>query len=290
MSLVRFLDRSSKFILFAICVVVAGVSTHSQTPAPAPSAAAPDKVPTFDVISVKPNHSDFHGISLGYTPDGIRATNIPILFLLKESFGLNDDQMFGIPDWIHTEKYDVDAKVGAAEVPTMRNLTRDQRRQMLLQILDDRFKLTYHRETRILPEYTLVIAKGGPRLEEFKPGNDSSGQPKRGGQMKMSNGIVTAEGVPIEPLSRLLADRVGRPIIDKTGLTGNYSFKLQWADDGHDGHDGPPRGPDANAAAVESAGPSIFTALEEQLGLKLVSEKGPVQVLIVDHIEQPAAN
>jgi uncharacterized protein (TIGR03435 family) len=107
--------------------------------------------------------------------------------------------------------------------------------------------------------------------------------------MKMTNGVVTAIGIPLEPLTRLLSDRVGRPVVDKTGLTGNYDFTLQWADEGHDG---PPRGPDAapSSAASEIAGPSIFTAVEEQLGLKLQAEKGPVQVVIIDHIEMPTAN
>jgi uncharacterized protein (TIGR03435 family) len=274
--------------LLTILVAISAPILHAQQAAP--PAAAPANVPTFDVISVKPNHSDFHGISLGYTPDGIHATNIPILFLIKEAFALNDDQLFGIPDWVHSEKYDIDAKVAAADVPTMHNLTHDQRRQMILQILADRFKLTYHRETRMLPEYSLVIAKGGSKLQEFKPGDDASGQLKHAGQMKMSNGVISASGVPLEPLARLLSDRVGRPVVDKTGLTGNYDFTLQWADDHHDG---PAHGPDAAAPSSELseiAGPSIFTAVEEQLGLKLQSEKGPVQVLILDHIEAPTQN
>ena len=236
-------------------------------------------------MSVKPNHSDFHRITLGYTPDGIRATNIPILFLIKEAFALNDDQLIGLPDWVPTsEKYDIDAKVADADVPALKNLTHEQRRQMILEILTERFKFTYHRETRMLPEYSLVIAKGGSKLQEFQPGNDASGAPKHAGQMKMSNGVITASGVPLEPLTRLLSDRVGRPVLDKTGLTGNYDFTLQWADEGHDG---PAHGPDPGASAAELSGPSIYTAVEEQLGLKLQPEKGPVQVVILDHTRAP---
>ena len=274
-------------ILLLASIAIATPTLQAQTPPAAP----PAKVPTFDVISVKPNHSDFHGISLGYTPDGIHATNIPIFFLIKEAFALNDDQLFGIPDWVHTEKYDIDAKVSEADVPSIHNLTHEQRRQMLLEILNERFKLAYHRETRTLPEYSLVIAKGGSKLQAFSPGNDPSGQPKPAGRMQMQNGVVTAQGVPLEPLTRLLSDRVGRPVLDKTDLTGIYDFKLQWADDGHDG---PPRGPDpaqpSGASSLEASGPSIFTALQEQLGLKLESEKGPVQVVLLDHIEQPTQN
>jgi uncharacterized protein (TIGR03435 family) len=258
-----------------------------QSQAALPPASVSTTVPTFDVISIKPNHSDFHGITLNYTPDGVHATNIPILFLIKEAFALNDDQMFGIPDWVHSEKFDIDAKVGGSDVPAIRTLTHDQRRAMLLEILSDRFKLAYHRETRILPEYSLVIAKGGSKLQEFRPGNDASGAPKHAGQMKMQNGVITASGIPIEPLTRFLSDRVGRPVIDKTGLTGNYDFTRQWTDDHHDG---PPPGPDAAPPASAESGPSIFTAVEEQLGLKLQSEKGPVQVVLIDHIVQPTQN
>lgn len=281
------LAHTSRVLLIASIAITAHAHAHAQqTPTPAPT-SSPAKIPTFDVISVKPNHSDLHGISLGYTPDGLRATNIPILFLIKEAFALNDDQLFGIPDWVHSEKYDIDAKVGEADVPSMHTLTHDQRRQMILEILTERFKLTYHRETRILPEYSLVIAKGGSKLQEFHPGNDASGAPKHAGQMKMSNGVITASGVPLEPLTRFLSDRVGRPVLDKTGLTGNYDFTLQWADEGHDD---PAHGPDAAASAAELSGPSIYTAVEEQLGLKLEPEKGPVQVLILDHIETPTQN
>jgi uncharacterized protein (TIGR03435 family) len=275
------LERIARLLIASIAIT----APAQQTPAPAPT-----RPPTFDVISVKPNHSDFHGITLNYTPDGLRATNIPIFFLIKEAFALNDDQLIGIPGWVHSEKYDIDAKVAEADVPSIHNLTHDQRRQMILQILADRFKLTYHRETRTLPEYSLVIAKSGSKLHEFQPGNDASGSPKHAGQMKMQSGIITASGIPIEPLTRLLSDRVGRPVLDKTGLTGNYDFTLQWADEGHDG---PPRGPDPAipvASAPEISGPSIFTAVEEQLGLKLESEKGPVQVVTIDHIEMPTAN
>lgn len=273
-----------RVILIASIAFTASTLRAQQAPAPA---AAPAAIPTFDVISVKPNHSDFHGITLNYTPDGVHATNIPILFVIKEAFALNDDQLFGIPDWVHSEKFDIDAKVLGSDVPAMRTLTHDQRRAMLLEILSDRFKLAYHRETRILPEYSLVIDKGGSKLQEFQSGNDASGAPKHAGQMKMQNGVITASGIPLEPLTRFLSDRVGRPVIDKTGLTGNYDFTLQWSDDHHDG---PPPGADAAPPASAESGPSIFTAVEEQLGLKLQSEKGPVQVVLVDHIEQPTQN
>jgi uncharacterized protein (TIGR03435 family) len=138
----------------------------------------------------------------------------------------------------------------------------------------------------MLPEYALVVAKGGPKFQAFQPGNDANGQPKHPGRMQGHDGLVSAQGVPLEPLIHFLSDRVGRPIEDKTGLTGIYDFTLQMGDQGHDG---PAAGPDPNSADAPT-GPSIFTALQEQLGLKLDAEKGPVQVLVIDHIEMPAQN
>jgi uncharacterized protein (TIGR03435 family) len=163
---------------------------------------------------------------------------------------------------------------------------------MMLNIITDRFKLAYHRETRTLPEYALVVAKSGPKLEEFKATTDENGKP-RGNWMKMSGASLTADGIDMPSFTRMLANRIGRPVVDKTGLTGKYSFKLEWANEPHDGEGpgGPPHegGPGGGSASGDT-GPSIFTALQEQLGLKLDSEKGPVEVIVIDHLEQPAAN
>ncbi len=275
--------------LASIALATPILRARAQTPATASPAVAAN-VPAFDVISVKPNNSAAHAMMLNYTPDGLHAVNIPVQFLLHEAFGLNDDQIFGAPGWVQSIHYDVDAKVNGADVAALHNITHDQRRAMLLQVLTERFKLAYHREPRILPVYALVVAKGGSKLEEFKAGNDAAGEPKHPGRMQMQNSALTAEGVPMAPLASLLSSRLGRPVEDKTGLSGIYNFKLQWADERHEG---PPRGPDAvpsTDAPPEPSGPSIFTALEEQLGLKLESAKGPVQVLLIDHIELPTQN
>jgi uncharacterized protein (TIGR03435 family) len=259
-----------------------------STPATPPAATASTKLPTFDVISVKVNNSGSRNTSMGSTPDGLHATNIPAQLIFKQAFAyaVNDSLIFGAPAWAQTTRFDIDAKVSGPDVAAFKALTNDQLRPMIVQILTARFQFASHPETRMLPEYALVIAKSGSKLQEFQPGNDANGQPKRSGRMQVHDGAVTAQGVPLEPLIHFLSDRVGRPIEDKTGLTGIYDFTLQMGDEGHDG---PARGPDPNSADAPT-GPSIFTAVEEQLGLKLQSEKGPVQVLVIDHIEMPAAN
>jgi uncharacterized protein (TIGR03435 family) len=279
-------------LILALSIAAAPQLEAQQPPAPVTqtvAATAPAKLPTFDVISVKVNNSGSRNISMGSTPDGLHATNIPAQLIVKQAFAfaVNDSLIFGEPTWAQTTRFDIDAKVGASDVDAFKALTNDQRRQMVVQILTTRFQFAYHVEARMLPEYALVVAKAGSKLQPFQPGNDANGQPKHPGRMQVHDGQVMAQGVPLETLTHFLSDRVGRPIDDKTGLTGIYDFALQI---GEEGHDSPASGPDANASPDTSTGPSIFTALQEQLGLKLESEKGPVQVLVVDHMEMPAAN
>ena len=295
--------RSALFVavVTSLCVAVVVPPVHAQQsdpPAAAPSAPASaatapvTKLPAYDVISVKVNNSASHSMMLNFTPDGMRASNLPVQFLLLDSFAINADQLINAPGWAKSISYDIEAKVAPEDVPALKTLNREQREAMILDLLKQRFQLAYHRETRTLPEYNLVIAKGGPKLEEFKQTTDENGKP-RGGRMMMSGSSVTAEGMDIPGFARLLANRVGHPVVDKTGLTGKYSFKLNWANEPHDGerpgglsHDA---GPDS-ASAPGDNGPSIFTALQEQLGLKLEAEKGPVDVIVIDHLEQPAAD
>jgi uncharacterized protein (TIGR03435 family) len=277
-------------LILTLSITAAPTLEAQQPPAPAtpPTATAPIKLPTFDVISVKINNSGSNGVTMGATSDGLRATNIPAQLIFKQAFAfaLNDSRILGAPAWAQTTRFDIDAKVSGSDVDAFKGLTNDQRRQMIVQILTARFHFAYHIETRMLPEYALTLAKGGSKLEPFQPGNDANGQPKRSNRMNVHDGVVTGQGVPLEPLVHFLSDRVGRPVEDKTGLTGIYDFTLQLGDQGHDS---PAPGPDATAAADTTAS-SIFTAIQEQLGLKLESEKGPVQILVIDHIEMPAAN
>lgn len=280
----------------SICVVIVLPTTHGQQFAPGgPTAAASPpaaatKLPPFDVISVKTNNSAAHQSMINFTPDGIRVSNMPIEFILRDGFGVNGDQLINAPGWAKSVAYDIEAKVAPDDVPALKNLNREQRSAMMLNILTDRFKLAYHRETRTLPEYALVVARSGSKLEEFKPAPDENGKP-RGNRMMMSGSSLTADGIDMPSFTRLLSQRIGRPIVDKTGLTGRYSFKLEWANEPHDGEG--PGGPlhDAGpSSAPGDTGPSIFTAVQEQLGLKLDSEKGPVEVIVIDHLEEPAAN
>jgi uncharacterized protein (TIGR03435 family) len=170
---------------------------------------------------------------------------------------------------------------------------------MLQALLADRFKLSIHRETKELPVYALVAAKNGPKLQEAKAdatypnGIKGPDGVARGGMMRIGGGEVTGQGLPIANLTRMLSQQLGRTVIDKTGLTGKYDFTLQWTPDESQGPmfkgaDGAP--PGGNPAPPESSGPSLFTAIQEQLGLKLESQKGPVEIIVIDHVEKPSQN
>ncbi len=185
-------------------------------------------------------------------------------------------------------------------VEELRKLSDDQRetetRRMLQALLADRFQLKLHSDTKQLAVYALVLAKNGPKLQAAISGdtypNGFKGPDGGGGPgmifMEGNGGPVTGQGVPIADLVRLLSQQLGRTVVDKTGLTGKYDFKLKWTPDENQGPPGPP-GAD-NAPPPDSSGPSIFTAVQEQLGLKLESQKGAVKILVVDHGEKPSEN
>ncbi|MGD0368609.1 MAG: M56 and DUF3738 domain-containing protein [Acidobacteriaceae bacterium] len=270
-------------------------------PAPDTTDPAAAKVPEFAVASIKPDKSGTNMFRIMFGPDGFTATNVPLKHLIREAFSVNDDQIAGEPAWVSSTSFDVDAKVDSADVPAMKNLTFDQRRQMIRSLLADRFALKTHEETKELPVYMLVIAKGGPKLHEAKPGdtypnglNGPDGQHGGAGMMMFNaSGQITAQGVLMSNLTRLLSQQTGRTVIDKTGLMGKYDFTLQMP---------PMKGPMPMPPAAgngpaggddggdDSSGPSIFTALQEQLGLKLDSQKAPLPLIVIDHIEQPSAN
>ncbi len=129
------------------------------------------KLPAFDVISIKPNKSDSGMIRVMYKPDGYSATNISLKMLILGAYGLKEDQLSGLPSWAESARYDIDAKVAGPDVAELQKLKNDQRRLLLLPLLADRFKLTAHDDTKILPIYELVIAKNGSKLKEATPGD-----------------------------------------------------------------------------------------------------------------------
>ncbi len=261
------------------------------------------------------------------TEDGLSVEGFPLMLLVQQAYGVGKDRITGAPDWLNSERYDIEAKMDAAQVEEFKALTpelaRAARQHMLRKLLQQRFLLTMHRETKELPVFNLVIAKGGSKLQESKPDDnavspdkpldaaaaakiagakpagssgglmgvgipDNSGGGSKSVTLSSGGGSfaiggrggvrsTSGKGITSAALASTLSSIAGRPVMDKTGLTGKYDYKLEFA-------------PEDSQADPDPAGPSIFTAVQEQLGLKLEPAKGPVDIFVMDHIEKPSGN
>jgi uncharacterized protein (TIGR03435 family) len=285
--------------------VVFGLINASQICAQStPATRAP--LPSFEVASIKPNRSADMRIGIRFMPGRFTTTGATVKQLITLAYDVRDFQVSGGPSWISTDKYDIDAKEPDALADELAKLTPDQRHEkmeLLIQsLLADRFQLKVSHGTKELPVYALVVAKNGPKIQEAKPGdtypNGMKGPDGRalghGGIMRMGSGQFTGQGVPMIFLVQQLSQQLGRTVVDQTGLKGNYDFTLKWTPDqtapgmimvppgGGPGPDNPP--------SPDSSGPSIFTAVQEQLGLKLESTKGRVEIIVIDHVEKPSEN
>jgi len=277
---------------------VVGQTIATTVGATPPNATEDVKVPVFDVVSVKPNKSESGMVRIMAKPDGYSASNVSLKMLVQSAYGIREDLISGAPSWADSARFDIDAKVAGSDVDALKKLSPEQRRLILQPLLADRFKLKVHTETKQLPVYELVIAKSGSKLKEANPGDTYANGIKgpdgagREGMMRMGRGQLTAQAVPMTSLANMLSQQLHRTVLDKTGLTGKYDLELNWTPD--QGSDPMFKGPEGSQQradpAPDSSGPSIFTALQEQLGLKLQSAKGPVETLVIDHVEMPSEN
>lgn len=264
------------------------------------------KPPQFDVVSIKPTPSSDDKTLVQQFPDTTSFHGAPVRIVLRTAFGVEDDHIIGAPSWVSTNRYDIDAKVAPEDAPKLDNLKAGDRNAMLIPLLTERFNLKYHHETRDLSMYALTVANGGPRLTKGDPdpppgeqvpqtGPDHPGDPtKEHHRMLARPGYIEADSVPMFVLAGPLTQYLGRSVVDKTGLTGNYTFTLRWTPDNAPfpvliatGALGTPA--DAENAA-EAARLSLFTAVQEQLGLKLESRKSSADVIVIDHIDPPSPN
>lgn len=218
-------------------------------------------------------------------PEGFVWTNTPFFSLLKSAYGVYmDNQFSGVPNWVKDERYDIEARADADTAERWKTLPRGERSQeerlMMQSILAERCQLKAHEETKELPIYEMVVAKGGLKLKEAPPDEVFS--------VRVSRGRMTGHAVKIFTIVGQLQGTDGRTVIDKTGLADTkadtkYDFDLTWTPQDR-------TGTDQSATAAADAPPSLYTALEEQLGLKLVPAKSQLKVVIVDHIEHPTPN
>jgi uncharacterized protein (TIGR03435 family) len=248
-------------------------------------AQAPEAVPapSFDVVSIhlSPPSPDGHNhIYNDIHESHFRTGNLSIRDLIQYAYNLPKSQIIGGPQWLNSTMYDIDAKSGPEADTRLKTMSGDdaaqQKRIMVKALLAERFALAAHNEARELPLYNLVLAKGGPR---FQP-SIRNGTTIDAGRSRIH---VAGSDDTIGLLARELAQSQGRVVLNKTGLSGRYDLTLRWTPD-----DAPL--PLLNGAPDPNAPPGLFTAIQEQLGLKLESGKGTVEVLVIDRIEQPSAN
>jgi uncharacterized protein (TIGR03435 family) len=271
---------------------------------------AVDENVTFEVASVRPNTSPDNKMMLGVQPGGrFNAVNVPLFALIRSAYALQEFQLVGGPDWIKTEKFDIVAKAAQDFPVPVPGGPPSPGQLMLRSLLKERFKLAVRREAREMPIYALVRARQDGKLgAELKPSTldceaigaarlargEKPEPPKPGERpvcgIRMGFGELAGGGFPLSNLASSLVQTVERTVVDKTGLSGPYDFYVKWTPDRL-----PPRpaGLPAdqpirmNGVAIDPNGPSIFTALQEQLGLKLEASRGPVNVLVILSVERP---
>ena len=275
-----------------VLAMVLAAQVYAQTDA-AISAANPTE---FDVATIKPSDPNLMADMVGLDRDEFIATGQTAKWLIKfaynGSFG-SDQQIAGGPSWIASAKFDMVAKESDETIAKLRGLAVEQQmaavRPMVQALLADRFKLKVHHEMRELPVYALIVAKGGIKM---KPSEDvavfsPSPEEARGHSFAMrGRGQLQGGGATTEELSNMLSiqpEVTGRMVVNKTGLTGEYDFMLKWTPDTGSSM--------ANGlASADSSEPSLFTAIQEQLGLKLEAQKNLVDVIVIDSIEKPSPN
>jgi uncharacterized protein (TIGR03435 family) len=246
---------------------------------------ATPSMPIYSSVSIKPsvtaNGNNRTQMMFSLNDGSFVARGVTLERLIQLAYHVQDAQVSGPSDFLNKTKFDIDAKLAPAYVQHMSEHKGDEDQGMLKSILTDQFKLVAHSETRNLPAYDLVVDENGSKLQA------SGNEPRN---MHLGRGELGSSGVPLDLLAAQLSARLGRPVIDKTGLKGNYAFKLHWTPDPFEAENLKQSGEMVPPEPLDSNGPSLATAVQDQLGLKLQPNTEPVQVLVIDHAEQPAEN
>jgi uncharacterized protein (TIGR03435 family) len=276
--------RFVRFSFFVLPFLLTVLSAQSPTP--------DIDALRFEVASVKPNNSGSTNANIELHPGGrITATNVVLGGLIRNIFSLQPYQLLNAPDWIEVSRFDIEAKADR-EYSAREDAPAPELLAMLRNVLADRFQLVTHRETREMPAYAVVVARSdgtlGPGIRRSTvdceaeaaralAARRAGGPPIAGAKpivrcrIATSAGRIVGTATTMSEFIRRLSPPLGRPVVDRTGLTGQFDLELQWA-------------PEHTA---DTPGPSIFTAVQEQLGLKLESQRAPVEVLVIEKIEKP---
>ncbi len=272
----EFSPRASRArIAASVAILLLFAAASALTPRWIVFAQKPDR-PFFEVASVKPGNPGDGQDHIFFERGGrFSAANATLQALIGTAWEVRNHQISGGPNWLDSAKFNIEAKA-VSEIPP------PWMRLMIQSLLAERFKLALHHETREEQLYELVVDRRGSRLKKATETLKGSRQGIGGGK-----GQIVGIAAETSLLAQVLSQRLGRSVIDKTGLAGQYDFKLRWPPEPGD-QGGPPDGPDAWISPDPD--PSIFTSLQEDLGLKLQSARGAVDILVIDHAEKPDAN
>jgi uncharacterized protein (TIGR03435 family) len=298
---VKYVNRVRTAALVAL--IACGAALAAQTPQSAPA---------FEVASIKPNNSGDGRVMMQNQPGRYIATNVTLRLLIRNAYQLQDFQITGGPSWLASDHFDINAKVPdefRAMAPPAPGSGPGPLQLMIRALLAERFKLVVHNETKESPIYALILARSdgklGPGLKKsvvdcatvFAAGRGRGGAmppPPQPGErmqcgMRIGPGNLMGGGALMPQFANTLGMFAGRVVVDRTGLEGAYDVDLTWTPDQMPQR--PPGAPDGppqiNGVAVDPNGPSLFTAVQEQLGLKLDSQRGPVEMLVIDRAEKP---
>lgn len=221
---------------------------------------------TFEVASIRPHLNADDPSETNLLPGGrYEGVNVSVRKLIRQATGVEDRQMIGVPDWADSERYDIEAKTADTA-----RLQPEVFQKLLLTLLAERFGFRFHRESREQPVYWMVAQKSGTKLKPHQNGAEPTMSVNGGATRK----ILIATGISMDTLAGVLTRQAGRPVQDHTGLAGLYDARLEWDE----------------SQSADSALPSFFGAVEEQLGLKLTPAKASVDVVVVDDVQRPSGN
>jgi uncharacterized protein (TIGR03435 family) len=279
-------NRRRRCVVAAVVITLIAAMAKIATPIARSQAANP----RFDVVSIKPNTSGDTRVTNRVQPGGrYTATNITLRQLIRDAYRVQEFQIVGGPGWINSDRFDIVAKAEG-------NPTVGQMALMRQTLLTDRFKVVTRTETREMPVYALIVKQAGTLGPKVRPSSESCGDPSKPatqlqpGQVPCgisgAAGRLSTRGTPMTEFAHFLSFNTDRTVLDRTGLTGPFALELEWTPDPLQA----PRltggdGARAGASDLDSL-PSLFTAVQEQLGLKLESARGPVDVIVIEHAER----
>ncbi|MEZ2347630.1 TIGR03435 family protein [Terriglobus sp. RCC_193] len=248
-------------------------------------AVSQEKTPLqFDVITVKPHKEGDTSMWRRWTSSGLEGHNLSLKSLVSVAYDVQPWLVFGLPPWAESTRWDLMAKVTDPEMKPIDKLTGPERLVLIGSILHDRFGLVAHNETKVQPVFVMTAMPDAVKLKQSAPLPPGEPLPKFGrSSFSINNGVAQAKNEKLADLASTLSGMVGRTIIDKTGLTGEYDFEFRWQPESQaNGGD--------NGAADSDRPATIVDALKEQLGLKITADKAPVPTVVVDKILQPEEN